>query len=206
MSLLPNSVSVCVPAHEVNYFGSIKHAGIVPECKLGQENNTHTLRSGTEHCNPLLLCVSIVMQVVLLAALLKPRGKTQKCPSVISILFWRGWSWGWSSWHRYINPMNFLQIHTHIPMWKVNICCRFWFYYCVSDPKQRSHSYVTHVLPIFISLALWPFPLCYIYPHFDLDWYFDLLSDQVSMCPWGWLSLLFGCSLAFPSALSTALI
>lgn len=78
-------VSVRVPAHEVNYYGPIKHAGIVTECKLGQENNTHIQKWDRKYANPSLLSVSVAMQVALLAALLKPRGETQKSPSVIPI-------------------------------------------------------------------------------------------------------------------------
>lgn len=40
--LTSNGVSARVPAHEVNYYGPIKHGGIVTECKLGQENKTHS--------------------------------------------------------------------------------------------------------------------------------------------------------------------
>lgn len=40
--LTSNGVSAHIPTHEVNYYGPIKHGGIVTECKLGQENKTHS--------------------------------------------------------------------------------------------------------------------------------------------------------------------
>lgn len=139
------TVSVRVPAHEVNYYGPIKHAGIVTECKLGQENNTHIQKWDRKYANPSLLSVSVVMQVALLAALLKPRGKTQKSPSVIPIPSWRGWSWGWSSWRRYTNHC--LQTH------RLKGSYRCSFYYSVSDPKQ----YLQYIWDIYDPyLFLWP--------------------------------------------------
>lgn len=39
--LTSNGVSVH-EVHEVNYYGPIKHGGIVTERKLGQENKTHS--------------------------------------------------------------------------------------------------------------------------------------------------------------------
>lgn len=98
-SLLPTSVPVRVSAHEVNYYGRLNT--LVSWLSLNRgRRTTHTFRSGTESTAIPHSSVFLVMQVALLAALWKPRGKTQKRPSVIPILSWRGWSWGWSSWRR----------------------------------------------------------------------------------------------------------
>lgn len=91
--------AVCLCPHtQVNYYDPIKPAGIV-RVNWGRRT-TRIQKWGRKYRDPSLLCVSVVMQVVL-AALLKTRGRTQKHPSVIPTLSWRGWSWGWSSWHRY---------------------------------------------------------------------------------------------------------
>lgn len=76
-------MSARVPTHEVNYYGPIKPAGIV-SVNWGR-GTTRIQKWGRNYRDPSLLCVSVVMQVVL-AALLKTRGRTRKHPSVIPTL------------------------------------------------------------------------------------------------------------------------
>lgn len=90
----------CVLAHEINHYTLTEHIFTV----TGGRGTMCTLtrpEEGQEVLKSCLFCHSVVTQDVWLAALLKPRRRTQRCLSVMQILSWRGQNWGWSSSHRY---------------------------------------------------------------------------------------------------------
>lgn len=91
---------VCVLAHEINHYTLTEHIFTVTGGRRAMCTLTRS-EGGQEILKSCLFCHSVVMQDVWLAALLKPRRRTQRCLSVMQILSWKGQNWGWSSSHRY---------------------------------------------------------------------------------------------------------
>lgn len=128
---LSQTVSVRVPAHEVNYYGPIKHAGIVTERKLGQENNTHIQKWDRKYLIPLRFCshAGRVVGSTFEATRQNPEVSVRNVDPVL-----KGVKLRLEQLTQVHEPPVCLQIHTHL-----RSSLKRSFYYSVSGPKQADH-------------------------------------------------------------------